>query len=1061
MIFRSITGSFSRFWAIFLIVALGAGFYAGLRSTGQDMRVTGDRYFDDGNVMDVRILSTLGLTEEDASAVSQTPGVLSVMPAHFADVISNIAGMDQVFRIHSIPEGGPGEADMNRPNLLSGRWPESGNECVVGARKTDESRVKIGDFITVSDQDGSQRDQLQYGSYEIVGVVDSAYYICFNLGTTDIGNGTLNYFMYIPESGFDQEVYTELFVTVEGAAGENTFSGGYDRLVSSVTDALKALAPEREQARYDEVYSEAKKELDEGRAEYEESKEEAYKELADALLELEDGEKTVAENEQKLTDAQAELNSGKAELVKNEAELADRSGELSDALSQWTSGKEALDASQTQWEQGSRELESKTAETEAQLSQLEALIGSGYPGAPATREEYEQTAAAARAQLAAARSELDGAKSRLDAGYAELEAQRRQLDAAQSELEKGKTQLESARRQLEDAQRELDSGKRELADAKTELADGRAEYEEGKETADRELADAAVKLEDGEKELSKLKVPEWYVLDRDTNVGYASFRGDTERMDSLSTVFPLIFFLVAALVALTTMTRMVEEERVQIGTYKALGYSNGRIASKYLIYAGTASSFGSLIGIVGGMQVLPRVVWSAYSILYDAPPIIIAPNLVHALLAALVSVACTMIATYAAARSSLGEVPAGLMLPRAPKAGKRILLERIGPLWRRMSFTWKVTARNLFRYKKRLLMTVVGIAGCTGLLLTGYGVRDAVEAIVSYQFLRVYAYDASIGLKDGEIGDELRTLLDDKSQFEDWTAIYSKTMDVTKDGETMTASLLVPESGEKLPTFIHLNNRVTRKAIPFGADAVVVTEKLARQLDISPGDSITVKNGSGKEMTLRVTGVTENYVYHYVYVSPSLYAGLMGEEAGVNEVLTVVPLADDAARAELSRKAMSLKDVGTFAYTEDILSRYDDMVSSMNLIVLVLIVSAGLLAFIVLYNLTNINVTERLRELATIKVLGFYDKEVSAYVFRETALLTIIGCLLGLGLGVLLNQFVVETAEVDMIMFGRVIQPLSYVWSAAFTLLFGVIVNLVMYPRLKKIDMVESLKSVD
>lgn len=1062
-IFRSITHSFSRFWAIFAIVALGAGFFAGLRSTGQDMRATADRYYDKSNFMDIRVVSTLGVTDEDVTAVSKIPGVQAVMPGHSADVISKIGGMERAFRVHAIPAGGPKNSDsaMNRPELVSGRWPQSADECVVGARRTEQSLVKVGDTIAVSSQDGSQSDQLRYSSYKIVGVVSSSYYICFNLGSTEIGNGELNYFMYIPDGGFNQKVYTELFATVKGAAAANTFTAEYDKLVDPVVSALKTLAKDREQVRYEQVYGDAKKELDSGRAEYNENKAKADKELADAAQKIADGEKAIQQNESRLADAQKKVTAGKAALQKGETELAANRVSMESGAAKVAAAKQQLDSSRQQWQQSAAEFDAQKTQTEEKLAQAERAIGTGYPGAPATRAEFEAMQAAAQQQLSAAQAKLGTAKAQLDAGYAALAEQQKQLSAAQAQLDAGAKKLEASGKTLSASQSQIRSGEKELAKAKKDLADGKAEYDTNKAKADKELADAAKKLVDGEAELKKLEKPEWYVLGRDKNVGYASFRGDTNRMDSLSTVFPLIFFLVAALVALTSMTRMVEEERIQVGTYKALGYSNAKIASKYLIYAGLASVLGSAAGIAVGLQTLPRVVWSAYGILYHAPALVLPLNFGNSLTAALAAIFCTMAATYAACRATMKESPANLMLPRAPKAGKRILLERVGPVWRRMSFIWKVTARNLFRYKKRLLMTVVGIAGCTALLLTGYGVRDAVEEIVSKQFNEVYRYNATVGLKGGQVKPGLEAMLNNQSLFSAWMTDSSKTTDVTANGKTMSASLFVPEKADSLKTFISLNDRASRADIPFGADSVVVTEKLAKQLGIGAGSSIAVKNSGGREVSFRVTGVTENYVFHYVYISPSLYESVMGEAPEYNEVEAVSVVSDPEKRSGLSKNMMAQEGVGTFTFTTDITSRYDSMIQSMNMIVLVLIISAGMLAFIVLYNLTNINVTERQRELATIKVLGFYDKEVSAYIFRETALLTLIGCALGLGLGVLLNLFVVETAEVDMIMFGRIIKPLSYVWSAAFTLLFGVIVNLVMYRKLKRIDMVESLKSVD
>lgn len=1063
-IWRSITHSASRFWAIFAIVALGAGFFAGLRAAAPDMRATGDAYYDSSNLMDIRVVSTLGLTDSDIDAVKNTPGVKSVMPAHYADIISKIAGMDQTIRVHSIPSGGPAaanESDMNRPTLVSGRWPQNAGECVVGAKRVNQSNVKIGDTIQVSAQDGSQRDQLKYGSFKIVGIVTSSYYICFNLGTTTIGNGELNYFVYIRNEDFNQSVYTELFATVNGAKQLNCFSNEYDDTVKPVVTSLKDLAKSREEIRYQDVYSDAKSELDKGKTEYNTKKADADKQLNDAAKKISDGEKSIADNEKQLANAEKQTADGEKKLVNGQNELSANEKLIMQNRSKLTQAEQSLAASAQQWESGTAALNAQKAQVQSQLSQAQAAIGSGLPGTPATQQEFEQMRAAAEQKLAAAQQQLDAAKAQIDAGSQTLSTNKAQLDAAQKNLDAGKKELNTSRATLSAARAQIASGTKQLAQAKADLAKGKSEYEQNKAEADQKLADAAKKISDGEAELKKLEKPEWYVLDRGTNVGFASFRGDADRMDSLSTVFPLIFFLVAALVALTTMTRMVEEERILIGTYKALGYSNAKIASKYIIYAALASVFGSIAGISIGFQILPQVVWKAYGILYTAPALMMPLNLSYALTASLAAIFCTLAATWAACRSTLAESPANLMLPRAPKAGKRILLERIKPIWSHISFIQKVTARNLFLYKKRFLMTVIGIAGCTALLVTGYGIKDSVSEIISKQFDEVYNYNTTVGLKGSELKSGLSDLLNDKNNFKDWIKVSSKTTDVTAGGKTVSASLFVPENPGRLKTFINLRDRRTQRDVPFGDNSVVLTEKLSSLLGVGVGGSITVKNSGGQSVTFRVTGVTEHYVYHYVYISPALYESKMGEAPVYNEAEAICTVTGAAQRKALSAKIMAQDGVGTFTYMDEMTSKYDTMIQSMNMIVFVLIISAGLLAFIVLYNLTNINVTERQRELATIKVLGFYDGEVGAYIFRETTLLTVIGCVLGLGLGILMHLFVVRTAEVDMMMFGRIIKPMSYVWSAAFTMLFGVAVDLVMYRKLKKIDMVESLKSVD
>lgn len=1178
---RSILRSTGRFWAIFGIVALGAGFYAGLNVCGTDMRATADAYYDGSNFMDLRIVSTLGLTDGDMKAVASAKGVRAVMPAYTADVVSKIGGMDQTVRVHSLPAGGPGggPSDLNRPALVSGAWPKNAGECVVGAKRANQDAIRIGDTISVSDRGGSQSSLLRHQSFRIVGIVSSSYYICFDLGTTEIADGTLDYFMYVRMEDFNSPAYTDLYASVDGASALDGFSDEYDNTVKTAADSVKDLSSGREESRYRELYNDAKKELNDGRAQYEDKKTEADQKFADAAKKLADGKAAVAKNEALLKKSEKQITNGEASLEKGERDwnaaqkqwsdgmaqlaaaektLAEHQKEYDDSVAKYEEAKrnyedsvrefelkkqqaqEEMDAAQAKINKGKKQVKegevelgrgssqlssaaSKLRQAKEQLDELKknidlmkaanapaeeisaleqqysaglAQYNEGLQQYESGRKEYNKGSSelseakrqledaqkeldanreSARQQFADAQSKLDDGKKQLDSVWAQLEDVKRQLDSGRAELETNRKKLEDAKTKLQQGRKELDtnrtklksaraelvSGKTKLTDARADLAKGTAEYEKNRADAEKQLSDAKKKLDDGEKELSNLKKPKWYVLDRHSNVGYVSFRGDAGRMDSLSTVFPFIFFLVAALVALTTMTRMVEEERVLIGTYKALGYGNLKIASKYLIYAALASVAGSAAGIAAGMAVLPRIVWSAYGILYNAPALTAPSNLQYAAAAAAASVFCTLAATFAACRSELAETPAGLMMPRAPKAGKRILVERIGFLWSRMNFTWKVTARNLFRYKKRLLMTVIGIAGCTALLVTGFGIRDSVSEIVSKQFDEVYAYNSTVSLKNGTVSSGLETLLKDPAYFSGWMKDYSKSTDVSANGTTVSASLFVPEDASRLKTFLHMRDRVTGKDVPFGEDSVVLTEKLAKLLGVGPGGEISLKNADGRELSFRVTGVTEHYVYHYVYISPSLYRQKAGEKAVSNEVLSVCTVQDAAKRSALTAKLMKQDGVGTFTYLRDTTEKYDSMIQSMNLVVLILIISAGMLAFIVLYNLTNINVTERQRELATIKVLGFYDAEVSAYIYRETSILTVVGCALGLGLGILMHAFVAVTAEVDMMMFGRVIKPMSYIWSAAFTLLFGGIVNLFMNRKLKAIDMVESLKSVD
>lgn len=697
------------------------------------------------------------------------------------------------------------------------------------------------------------------------------------------------------------------------------------------------------------------------------------------------------------------------------------------------------------------------------------------------KKEVDDAFAEADAQLADAKAQLDDAKQQLDDGWQEILDGEQELADAKAEIEENEQKLLDAKTEIEEGWQELLDGEAEIADGEQQIAeneqklidgcadleegrqeldDGWQEYEDGRQEAEQELADGWQEIMDGRDELASLERPEWYVLGRRTNVGYASFEGDCDRMESLSTVFPTMFFLVAALVALTTMTRMVDEERGVIGAYKALGYGRLRIASKYLIYAAVPSVLGSLFGIVLGNQTLPRICWSAYLMMYRGPDLLVVHQPVFNTIGCVASAACTLGATAFACRSELRETPASLLQPKAPKAGKRIFLEYIRPLWKRLKFTQKVTCRNLFLYKRRLFMTIVGIAGATGLLLTGFGIKDSVSGIVEKQYSEIYLYDTIVSLKDNEVSDGAREILDGDS-FDGWMTVMKKSTDLMAGDASYSGYVLVPENAEDLGTYINLRDRKTGESVEFTEGSVLVTEKLAGLLGVDVGGTITIENESGRRVDFTVTGIVENYVYHYLYISPELYESEMNEPFEPSEIDAVCVETDGEAREAIAAQLQEQEGVATAGFTEDTRASFDDLVESLNSIILVIIFCAGALAFVVLYNLTNINVTERQRELATIKVLGFRDGEVAGYIYRETSLLTILGCAVGLAFGVLMHSFVIQTVEVDMVMFGRTVEPLSFVYSALLTLLFAVIVDLVMYPKLKKIDMVESLKSVD
>ena len=1140
-VLRSVTHSLGRFLAIAGIVALGTGFYAGLRMTAPDMKLAADQFYDGTNLMDIRVVSTLGLTDDDLAALRGVEGVAQVMGAYETDVMATVNDEQYAIRVHSLPAAAAesdtgdgvnavsGAADyLNRPVLVEGSWPVREGECVLSADKVMNTPTKIGDTVQITEGSQDVDDVLATRTYQVVGYVHSSYYVSStSMGTTSLGSGSVQQFMYVPESDFSKDLpYTEAFVTVAGAAGEFSGSDAYFERVHEVEDRIETLAPAREQARADGLRANAQKELDEKRADYERERADAEQQLNDAQRQLDEAAAAIAENKQKLADAQAAYDSGVAELASQrasaEAQLAEAErqladgraqtdaarpaieqgqAQLADAWAQWQQGADALAAGWGEWQGRQDALSAKAAEWQQNMALWQAAwdANEAHPENPdyaenrarleaqkqvldAGKDEIDRGQAAldeARGELEAQQQAVNAARGELDAQQAAFDAQKAQFDAAVAQVEQGTADLASARlqadAQIAAAQQQLDEAAAQIASGRSQLEQGRADYEGGlaeyerqKADADAQFADAERQIADAQQKIDDLENPSWLVMDRDQNYGVASFESDANRVDSIAQVFPFIFFLVAALVALTTMTRMVEEERVLIGTFKALGYSRARIASKYLLYAAVASVTGSVLGIAVLSQVLPAVISEAYAIIYFVPRGPLPIDLGLAGLAAGLGVGVTLVATWAAAFATLRERPATLMLPRAPKAGKRILLERIAPLWRRLSFSWKVTFRNLFRYKKRFVMTVIGIAGCTALLLTGLGLQDAINDIIDKQYGEIVHYNAVVTTEDdlpAASQQELDDLLGAGGAVESSTRVQSASMVASgPDKADVHASVVVPEDPGGLADFLTVRTRVGHEPLSIGDDGVVLAEKLANELGVGVGDTVRLAeqdemgNATDKTFDLTVTGVMENYIYNYVFIGPGEYARMEGGQPAFSTYYAVTS-SDAGERAQFNDAVRAIDGVKTVAYNDEVIDAYKSMLKSVGLIVIVLVVAAAALAFIVLYNLTNINITERQREIATLKVLGFTPREVSAYIYRETMLLSVIGCAVGLVLGVFMEGFVVVTAEVDQVMFGRTIHAASFVIAFLLTMLVTVLVMLAMRRKLARVDMVESLKS--
>ena len=1160
---RSITHSWGRFLAIAIIAALGAGFYAGLRMTGPDMRLAGDEYYDGTSLADVRVVSTIGFDEEQIDALRDVEGVSTVMPAREADAISELDGVQYTLCFQSLDidaaqastcdDGftvqSSDDSYLNRPVLKSGTWPTKSDECLLSSDTVWQTDVHIGDKVRLIEGTQDLDDSFAVREFTVVGFVNSSYYTCStNVGSTSLGSGRLTSFVFVPDSAFaDGYPITEAFVAVDGARDLPWASDAYQAKVDEVANRIDAMADDLKTSRIEGLQADAQATLDEKRAEYEQKK-------ADALAQLEDGQATLDDSKAQLDSAAAELESAKATIAQSEsqlasgraqyesgaAELADKRSQAQAALAQaqaaidegWAqyhaamqmremlnnklveaqNGLDQVNVGLTQVTAGIEQAQQAVDGLSKTIDDLQAQIDALDPADPAraqlevqkaTLEQQLKQAKESLLQLQQQQTQLESQKTEIEAGIAQLQAGIAQIDtetagvpeqlaageqelaaqkaAANQGFASGQASLDAAAAQLAQGQAQLDEGRAQLESGQAEYAGGLSQWESGaaeladkRAQAEAEFADAEAQLAAAQTEVDDIATmnADVYALDLKKNIGAESFRSDAGRIDQIAQVFPLLFFLVAALVSLTTMTRMVDEERVLIGTFKALGYSNGRIASKYLVYAMVASGVGSIVGIVLLSQFLPWFIMNAYAIIYVVPcrPTPIDPALF--LLAAGLSVGITVAATLFAAMATLREKPAALMLPRAPKAGKRILLERIRPLWSRMSFSWKVTARNLFRYKRRFFMAIIGIAGCTGLLLTGLGLQNAINDIIDKQYGELYHYNAIVRM-DSDVADAEKNAVAERVEADSegpkaWVLTENKIVRTpgASDEIDQRVELNVPQDTQEFGNFNTLRTRVGHKPLAIDDEGVLISEKLATKLGVSVGDSIAIYdedaigNATGEGREVRVSGIMENYVAQYVLMSPALYESTMGEAPSYATLLANVAEGDDV-REVFSDDVLAMDGVKTVTYNDETIASYRSMLKSVDSVVVVLVVAAALLAFVVLYNLTNINITERVREIATLKVLGFTPHEVNAYIYRETMLLSLIGAFVGLFLGIAMEGFVVITAEVDQVMFGREIHALSFVAAFALTMLFSVIVTLAMKFKLKKIDMVESLKSVD
>ena len=1093
--YMEIRKSPGRFLSILFIVALGVAFFSGIRASEPDMRLTGDTYFDESNLMDIKAFSTYGVTQDDVDAILKIDGVEHAEGAYSADFMQVVDKKQKVLHVISLQD------EMNQVKLSDGRMPQKAGECLADQ----DAGYKVGDTIKLrSGTSDEVIDTLTTDTLKVVGLCSSPMYISYGRGSATIGTGTISAFVMVPEETFDMDVYTEVYVQVKGAKNEVAFTDGYDKKVEKVLDQIEDITDERAEIRKQELVNEAQEKIDEAREELEQGRADAASELADAAAKIADAEEQLTSGKAQITSGKKQIASAKNTLSKKESELEQAQNQYNAGLAQLQEGEAQYEAGLAQYEAAKPEAEAKIqsgreeiekkkqelVEAPAQLEQLKQMVAGLEQKQTAgiiTEEEEatlkklkenqipqleyfiangEQLIASGEAELDAAQKQLDDTAATLAQTKSELDAAKASLNGVPQQLASGKSQIQSGWAEIRKQEKKLEEGATEIAENEAKVAEAKIEYANGEEEAAQKIAEGEQKIADAEAKVQDIEKPTWYVYDRDTLTEYSGYGENAERLGAIGRVFPVLFFLVAALISLTSMTRMVEEQRTAIGTMKALGYSKMSIAKKYLGYALIATAGGSVLGVLIGEKILPYIIVYAYGILYKHITHILIPyQWIYAWMAAAAAIVCTMAATFFACYKELVAQPAVLMRPPAPKNGQRVFLERIKFIWKHLSFTWKSCIRNLTRYKKRFFMTVFGIGGCMGLMLVGYGIKDSCYEIAELQFRDIQMYDGSVYLKE-DISDETRqNLLDymkDDSDISHYMQTSMKNVTLVNGKNKRDTYQVVFSEPKDVKDYFDFHDRKSKEEYTLDDEGVIISEKTGKLLNAKAGDTIEIKDEENGNKKVKIAHICENYMGHYIFFTPSYYEKVYGENSEYNSIFFAGQKGDTQEDYnKIGEDILTQDGALSVSYMRDIEKQLDDMLKSLNLVIVVLIISAGMLAFVVLYNLNTVNITERQRELATLKVLGFYDLEVAEHVYRENVLLTFIGAAVGVVLGKFLHAFIIDTVEVDTAMFGRNINFSSYMYSLLFTILFSLIVNGIMYFKLKKIDMVESLKSIE
>ena len=1076
---QSIVKSFGRYLAITLIIALGAGLFVGLLMTKTDMVATGQIFMDQQDMFDLRMISNYGWTDKYVREFSRLEGVADAEGIYYIDLIANREGSDQesVYRFYTIPDS------VNRVALRGGRMPQRDDECLADGFRNDDS--VLGTKITVSDSnDPDSLEKVVQKTFTIVGYVSSPLYMDMNRGTTSVGSGSLEDYFYVPKAALESDIYSEIHLRLDGS--HRIYTEEYNDFLDAESDRLKPQAEQLCTERFLDVKEEAEEEYNDGYQEYldgvkeyEDAKADAEKELADAEQELKDGEEELEKNRKKLIDGEKEIKDGREQIEEARGQIESARKELDtqyaalkpqyDLVMQNIDGARAAVNSLKAAIDG---CQSTIAQNEKKIEQLrQSLPSEGEdPSGELSEEEINRQITELEAANEQCRSQLEPYQAQYQQASAELEqmnqaiAGMKAIQDGYAAVDQGELKMWENETKLNNAEKKIAVGWGEWAKGRDELEEGWEDYEQAKQDAEKELADAEQELKDAEEELldardeiDSMDTPDLTILDRNSNVGYNNLDSSSDIVAGVSRVFPVFFILIAALVCITTMTRMIDEERTQIGTLKALGYTDREIMNKYLIYSGSGAVLGCALGIAAGSTIFPQILWKAYCIMLSIQPnVVLTVNWPLSLAVLVTYTAIMLFVTWWCCHKTLAENPAELIRPKAPEAGKQIFVEKL-PFWKRISFLNKVTIRNIFRYKQRLAMMLIGIGGCTALLLTGFGLRDSISNVAAYQFENVTKYDMSVYFRE-EPSERQQDKFIKAVEHDASNRMFYHQSSVEVDFDNRVKEVYLLSGGDEMTEFIDFHKGETPLSLP-GKNQVLLSSGVAENLGIRQGDEVILRNSDLEELHLTVSAIYDNHVYNYAIVSPETITKQWGREPEYQ--MAFICVKDGADVHALGAAISDLSFVMNVAVSEDLAATVGRMMEALDLVVWVIVFCAGLLAVTVLYNLTNININERIREIATIKVLGFNAAETAAYVFKENLALTVVGTLLGLVFGKLLLIFVMSQIKIDMVWFTVLTEPVSYLWSIGLTLLSALVVDLVFYFRLDKINMAEALKSVE